>query len=358
VRLDRWELADVDLRIRGMGIPSRQPNVYTAELNLDLNLLGDGTQLELGGTVHLVDVRYIRKFELVRRAFIKPRVYEEEDPFWKGSPLLESLKVDLGVRSTGQVMVKNEYAQLLLSGGFDVTGTLSEPRIGGQVRVEEGTFRIPFLRGEFAIRGGDIIFDKQRTVDEAELNITGETEFVDRTGVDYQIKLSLEGPLNQIRITPSSNPILEPNQIWALLTTGRTTQQLRAELRSAVESGGGQAAAGAADAQVKQLTGEILSQIVVDPLQKITRLDLLRFEMGTESAQLKAGKRIGRYINLAGEAEVGLLGDSRTEGRMEFKMHDLFMLVGTVERISTRLENEAVDPSRGRIELKLGLPLR
>jgi autotransporter translocation and assembly factor TamB len=359
VRLDRWDLANIDLRITGLGIPQRQPRVYSAELNFNLQLLGDSKQLELHGNVDLVDVRYVRKFDLIRKAFIKPRVYEEEDPFWQGSRLLESLLLQLTVRSSGQMMVKNEYAQLSLSGAFRVEGTLAQPRIGGQVRVEEGKFSIPFLRGQYTISRGDILFNKRRPVDQAELSITGETLFMDHTGVDYQIKLTLEGPLNRIGIKMTSNPPLEQGQIWALLVTGRTTAQLRDQLKGAVDTGGGgNQAAGAADAQVKQLTGEILNQIMVDPLKKVTKLDLLRFEMGTESAQVKAGKRLGRYINLAGEAEVGLLGDSRAEGRLEFKMHDLLMLVGKLERLSTRLQTEDVDPSRGRIELKVRLPLR
>ena len=358
VRLDRWDLANIDLRITGLGIPQRQPRVYSAELNFNLQLLGDSNALELHGNADLVDVRYVRKFDLIRKAFIKPRVYEEEDPFWKGMPLLENLALQLTVRSSGQMRVKNEYAQLSLSGAFRVEGTLAQPRIGGQVRVEEGTFTIPFLRGQYTISRGDILFNKRRPVDQAELSITGETLFMDHTGVDYQIKLTLEGPLNRIGIKMTSNPPLEQGQIWALLVTGRTTEQLRDQLKGAVDTGGGNQAAGAADAQVKQLTGEILNQIMVDPLKKVTKLDLLRFEMGTESAQVKAGKRLGRYINLAGEAEVGLLGDSRAEGRLEFKMHDLLMLVGKLERLSTRLETEDVDPSRGRIELKVRLPLR
>jgi len=34
------------------------------------------------------------------------------------------------------------------------------------------------------------------------------------------------------------------------------------------------------------------------------------------------------------------------------------MLIGRLERLSTRLETEDVDPSRGQIELKVRLPLR
>lgn len=357
VRLDRWDLVDIYLKIVGTGIPQRQPKVYSAEVNLDLTLLGDSQQLQLQGKVDLVDVRYVQKFDIIKQAFIKPRVHEEEVPFWQGSRLLEQLKLKLLVRSTGQMAVKNNYAELQLSGAFVVLGTLSEPRVDGGIRVEEGTFRIPFLRGEYTIRRGDISFSKRKKISDAELNITGETLFVDRTGSDYQIQIVLRGPLTRIGIKLTSTPPLEQGQIWALLATGRTTQQLKAQLKG-VSDRAGNRAAGAADAQVKQLTGEILSQIIVDPLNKVTKLDLFRFELGTESAQIYGKKKLNRYISLAGKAELGLLGDNRVEGRLEFKMHDLLMLVGKLERLNTRLETEDIDPNRGRIELKLRLPLR
>jgi hypothetical protein len=358
VRLDNWQPADIYVKIVGSGIPQRQPKVYTAEANLNLTLLGDSEQLALKGDVELVDARYIRSFDIIKDAFIRPRTFEEQPPFWKGTPLLESLKLELQVQSTGQLAVKNNYASLSLAGAISVTGTLSDPRLGGQIRVEEGSFRIPFLRGEYTISRGEISFDEKKSTDATEINITGETLFVDRSGSDYQIKLLLQGPLNQIGIQLSSVPALDQGQILALLAFGRTTDQLRSQLKGTQEAGGGAQAAGAADAQVKQLTGEILAQIVEDPLKKVTRLDLFRFEVGTESAQIRASKKLGRYVNLAGEYELGLLGDTRAEGRFEVKMHDLLMLVGKWERLSTRLETEDLDPSRGRVELKFGLPLR
>ena len=91
----------------------------------------------------------------------------------------------------------------------------------------------------------------------------------------------------------------------------------------------------------------------------MTQVDLFRFEVGTESAQFRASKKLGRYVNLAGEYELGLLvDDTRAEGRIEVRMSDLLMLVGKWERLSTRLELESQEPNRGRAELKLKLPLR
>jgi len=37
---------------------------------------------------------------------------------------------------------------------------------------------------------------------------------------------------------------------------------------------------------------------------------------------------MGRNVNLCGDYNIGLLGDTRAEGRMEVKISDLLMLVG------------------------------
>jgi hypothetical protein len=358
VRLNRWDLADVYLKIVGTGIPQRQPQVYSTESNLNLTLYGDSSQLTLKGDIDLVDARYIRSFDIVKQAFIRPRTHEEETPFWKGNPLLENLKLELNLQSRGQLAVKNNYATLSLSGALTVGGTLSDARLGGQIRVDEGSFRIPFLRGDYTINRGEITFDSKKTTDDAEINITGETLFVDRvSGTDYQIKLHLLGPLSRIGIQLSSVPALDQGQIIALLAFGRTTDQLRSQLKGAGDAGGG-GAAGAADAQVKQLTSEALAEMIEDPLKKVTRLDVFRLEVGTESTRIRACKKLGRYVDLCGDYDQGYLGDSRAEGRMEVKMHDLLMLVGKWERLSTRLETESIDPLRGRAEMRFRLPIR
>jgi len=361
VRLDRFDPVDVYLRIAGLGIPLRQPDVYSAEFNMDVKLLGDSQQLQLGGDLELVDMSYTRKFDVFKSALIKPRVLEEEPPFWKGYPLLESLALELKVRSMGQIMVKNNLANLSLSGDFTVVGTLENPRLGGLIRAEEGKFKLPASREAFTLSQGQISFSRSKPIDQAILGLRGEATIEARNQVDYIIALTVEGPLSNPSIKLSSVPNLDPGQITALLFLGRTTDQLRKDLTGSSDSGTASSAswaAGAADAQVKQLTGEILSSIIEDPLKKVTRLDVISLEVGTESAQIRAGKKIGRFILMSGEYELGLLGDSRAMGALEVKMHDLLMLVGKWQRLSTRLDTEDEDPNQGRLELKLRLPLR
>ena len=361
VRLDRFEPVDVYLHIAGIGIPLRQPDVYSAEFNMDVKLLGDSHQLQLGGDLELVDLAYTRKFDVFKTAFIRPRVLEEDPPFWKGYPLLESLALNLKVRSMGQILVKNNLANLSLSGDFAVVGTLNDPRLGGLIRAEEGTFKLPASREPFSVSNGQIIFSRSKPMEQGTLGLRGEATIEGSNQVDYLITLAVDGPLSNPSIALSSVPNLDPGQITALLFLGRTTDQLRKELGGGAEYGassGGSQAAGAADAQVKQLTGEILSSIIEDPLKEVTRLDVISLEVGTESAQIRAGKKLGRFILMTGEYELGLLGDTRAMGQLEVKMHDLLMLVGKWQRLSVRLETEDEDPNQGRLELKLKLPLR
>jgi autotransporter translocation and assembly factor TamB len=371
-RFDQRELVDIYVRFKGRNIPQRQPKVYAAEMNVDVTLVGDpkGRRLRcplsklqgetqyralmVTGSVDVVDARYVREFDIVKNAVIKPRVYEEDKPFYAGNKLLSELGLCLTVRSTGQMKVKNRYANLGLETAIQVTGTLEKPRIGGNVRVEEGKFSIPFLRGDYKVERGEIAFSETKPPVKAELNIDAETEHVDRNGTVYQIRLNLKGPLDGIVIKLSSQPALEQGQILALLATGRTTDQLRNQLNSNQGQGG---AAGAADAQVKALSGMVLSSILEDPIKKVTGLDLVRLEIGTETLTAKGCKRLGSF-EICGEYEKDLLGGFSGKGSARYKLHDYLKLVGRLERLSTRFEREQENPSRARLELRFGFPLR
>lgn len=382
---DRQALGEVYLRLQGRSIPLRQPKVYAAEMNVDVTLVGDarsgggttsapsavasttrqrcptsklqglGHDLMLSGAVDVVDLRYVREFDIVKNAVIKPRVYEEDKPFWQGSKLLEQLGLCFTVRSTGQMKVKNRYAALGLETAMSVTGTLSSPRLDGTVRVEEGAFSIPFLRGQYKVDRGEIAFSETRPPVKSELNIDAETQYIDRNGTDYQIRLNLKGPLDRIAIKLTSQPVLDQGQILALLATGRTTDQLRTQLNRNAPGQGG--AAGAADAQVKALSSMILSSILEDPIKKVTGLDLVRLEIGTETLTARGCKRIGSF-ELCGEYEKDLLGGFSGKGSANYKLHDYLRLVGRLERLSTRFEREQENPSRARLELKLAFPIR
>ncbi|MCB9556022.1 MAG: translocation/assembly module TamB domain-containing protein [Deltaproteobacteria bacterium] len=351
-RLDRLRLADLFLRVRGTAIPLRQPKVYLAEANVNLVLQGDEAGLSLGGSVDLVDARYIREFDVVKNAFIRPRTYEEETPFWKGRPLLAELALNrVIVRSTGQLAVKNRYGNLSLDGGLVLLGTLSAPRLGGVIRVTEGAVRIPFLRGEYTIERGTIAFNERQEAEDGQINLVAENR-IERQGTEYLIKLRLAGPLKSARLSLSSEPQLSQGDILVLLFTGRTFDQLRKELRTGTGTG-------AADTQVKTVTGDLIGVIVEDQIKKVTRLDLFRLEVGTETLGVRACKKFGRYLESCFFGEQGLIDDEqRGELLVKGKLHDYLRLIGRAQKLSTRLDTEDEDNQRMRLEIKFGLRIR
>lgn len=374
-RFDRGKIIDLFLRIRGRNLPQREPRVYSAELNADLTLVGDpnaaagslrcsfskldqqaqGRGLMLKGTVDILDARYVREFDILKNAVIKPRVQEEDRPFWEGSDFLTNLGLCLSVRSTGQLKVKNRYGDLGLQTALTVTGTLPQTRIDGVVRVETGRVQPPFLRGRYDVDRGSIVFAEKDPPDEAELSIEAESQHIDRNGTEYMIRLHLKGSFKRgLQMILTSQPTLDRGQILALLATGRTTDQLRNELNRGSQ---GSPAAGAADAQVKALSSMLLSTMLEDPIKKATGLDLVRLEVGTETVTARGCKRIGSF-EICGEYEKDLVGGSRGEGSVRQKLHDYLKLVGRFEQLSTRLEREQDNPSRARLELKFELPLR
>ncbi|MBK8482259.1 MAG: translocation/assembly module TamB domain-containing protein [Proteobacteria bacterium] len=353
-RFDQREVVDLYLRVAGNSIPQRSPGIYALEFNTDVTLVGDEQALALNGSVDIIDARYVQEFDLIKNAVLRPRVAEEAAPFWQSVPVLANLALQLDVRSAGQLRVHNSYADLGLQSTLSVGGTLSQPRIGGLVRVEEGTFRIPFLHGDYEVQRGEISFDSGKSADRALLNITAETQYADRNGTDYQILLLLQGPLDGIRIRLSSQPHLEQGQILALLATGRTTDQWRDQLAG---QGGGRAAQ-AADRQVKELTGQFLGQFLEDPIKQAIGLDLVRLEIGTESVSARACKNVGTALEVCGEGERDFIGGFAGRASARYRMHDYLQLVGRLERLSTRLQREIENPSRGRLELRLRYPLR
>ena len=85
---------------------------------------------------------------------ISPNINESAvAPFYEGKPLLENLALNLRVRTVGDsFMVQNNLApELHMIFDLLVRGTLSEPRIAGDVRPTDGQFRIFGLRGEFTL---------------------------------------------------------------------------------------------------------------------------------------------------------------------------------------------------------------
>jgi len=358
----KWPF-DMSLSIRGQSIPVKKARSYELELNTNLRFRVADGKASLSGIVDVADGRFTETFDVVSRAFLKRRVFEQRAPFWETNKLLRSAKLNITVASHGPLIIKNNLADIRLEGNINLRGTPLNPRFGGQIRAETGTFRIPFLRGQFNVRSGELDFDHPFGFGETYVKIVGETHYTDTSETEHDITVSLEGPLSRIGIKLSSSTGLNQSQILMLLASGHTMDQLRKQMRRG-DAGPGSTSRSANpldayDSSLKQVTGDFLSQLVARPLQAWTRLDLVRLEMGTESFQVRVNKQLGRNVRLAGEAEFGLMGRQRQEGRVEVRVLDQ-LSVDAKARRQIPGEDTIIEEDRyqGRIELRFRVRLR
>lgn len=354
---------DINISIQGQGIPVKKARSYELELNTNLRLRVVNGQASISGLVDVADGRFTESFDVVSRAFLKRRTHGQDAPIWETNELLRQAKLNITVASHGPLIIKNNLADIRLEGNINLRGTPLKPKLGGQIRAETGTFRIPFLRGQFTVRSGELDFDHPFGFGETYVKIVGETTYTDTSETDHDITVSLEGPLSRIAIKLDSSTGLNQSQVLMLLASGRTMDQLRKQMKRG-DSGPGSTARSANpldayDSSLKQVTGDFLSQLVARPLQAWTQLDLVRLEMGTESFQVRVNKRFGRNLRLAGEAEFGLMGRQRQEGRVEVRVLDE-LSVDAKARRQIPGEDTIIDEDRyqARIQLRYRIRLR
>ncbi len=352
-------LENVDLRVSAQNVPVRSPRVYEAELNATLHLTGDEEGLDLTGRIDVLDARYIQKFDVVRQAFLTRRTYESSKPPWEKYPLLANMNLNLSVTTSGNIFIQNNIADLRLDGNVLLGGRLAAPKFAGQIQAEEGTFRIPFLRGVYDLRNGEVDFNRG---EEPYLTLAGEATVRDSAGSEHLITLTLEGFLSKVRIDLSSDTNLPKSQIIMMLASGKTTDALRQGLKGG-DSGPGISSSASPldmyDPMIKQVSGDFLSDLMAKPIKDITKLDLFRLELGTETFQLRVEKRLGRYFTLRGESEFGLMGRQRQEGALEGKLSDdIYLDVKGRRLIPGEDVFEEEDPLQGRIQLRYRLRFR
>ncbi len=333
-------LNGVNLHFVGESIPHRSGGSYEVEVSPDVTLRGTGppeSGYTLAGVIDVVEGRYIQKFNInpVQRILSPSRTSEGYGAWYEGSPLLENLKLNLTVSSTGNMRVKNNIADIGLEGDLSVTGSLSAMRIGGMVDIKEGTFRIPFLRGRYTGATGTIDFDrgKGEGKDDPYVHLQGTTVYTDRSDTEHDITLTVKGYLSRMVPTWSSNTGLTSSQVLTLLVTSRTPDDLRKGRSAALPN---------------------LAPLIEDYIP----MDL-QFDLSTDSVQVYVERKLGRFFRLKGEGEFGYSGSQRQEGTLVFKVLDNFSLEGKIRR---RVQGEDVTEEdntlSGRVEAKYKIRLR
>lgn len=177
-----------------------------------LNMTGTTQSSLASGTVTINRITYAPQSDLgslLSRS--APPVQAPSSP----NPLLDNMRLDIRVRTSSSTAVQAAVAQnVRLEADLRIRGTAARPGVLGRVNVTDG--QLVFFGSEYHVSTGSISFYNPIRI-EPVLNISLETQ---AKGVN--VVLTVTGPVDNMKLSYSSDPPLQFQEIVSLLASGKT----------------------------------------------------------------------------------------------------------------------------------------
>jgi translocation and assembly module TamB len=247
------------LGLSANNIRVRYPEGVRAIIGSNLALTGNPQASQLEGQVRIERVSFTPDFDLstFTSQFSGGQASDSGTP---GS-FTQGMKLNIAVQSTSQMNLVSSQVSVKGDANLRVVGTAADPVILGRTNLTGGEF---FLAGNrYQVDHGTIDFlNPVRT--EPVLNIQVKT-----TIDQYNITLALNGPVERLQTTYTSDPALPPVDIINLVATGKTVESAAANPSPSPTSAMG-AQSLLASGISSQVSGKIaklagVSQLQIDP---------------------------------------------------------------------------------------------
>ncbi len=362
-----FEWDAIDLPLAGNRLGYRDTGIQIDDLSLRTDLKGNlADGLTLSGDVRLIAGKYLQDFN-VRNLVLSPSIDESTSrPFWEGQPLLANLALALRVRTDGDgfVVQNNLATEIIIDIDLGIGGTLSSPKLSGEIRPTDGRFHIIGLRGDFDLvpNVNHVTFVPTKSLangDTPELNIEAQNQFPDASGVEHTVLMKINGPINQATIDLTTTDGMDRNQTMLLLLSGRATDTLSGN--SGQVFGMNQQSGLDMLGQVSRDTvSNLLEPYIDDTLQLLTgRKWNLRPTVGADGFEVKAQAHATREFDLELSYLQGFQNqrDYRAQGKAWFR--DYFTGSITGERLTYSLQQGLpVQTNTFKLGLTFEYPLR
>jgi len=313
ILLDGVGVDSYRLEIDAANVRVAYPEHFRAVYEGELVLRGDAEAAQIGGALRMLRGEYTEPMDLASLVGSSSREYSTAEEL--SLPARVYLDVDLG--SDGNVWMRNDLVEAEADFDLHLSGDLLRPEVLGRVRAFEGG-QIRFRDVEYRIETATLDFVDLQRIDPY-LNLRARTRVK-----EYEVELHVEGTLDRFTYELTSNPVLSQQDIIALLTTGRTIEELSA-------TGGSQAFTGdlAAGYFAGALTGRFERQ-----LQELLRVERLQISpllirgSGDPTTRVTLGKEVADDLLLIYSTEIG--GTESDLYQMEWRASRKFRL--TAER--------------------------
>lgn len=200
-----------DLGMTGNDIRLRYPEGVRSLLESNLTFAGNKESATLSGNVTVQNLSLNRDFDLLDFA---SHISETESSPSGG--FMQHVRLNINLQSASQMDVASSKVSLSGSASLRIVGTAEEPVILGRASLNGGDL---FLGGNrYVLQNGAIDFvNPLRT--EPVINVQVKT-----TIDQYDITLNLQGPIERMTTTYSSEPPLPAADITNLLAFGHTSE--------------------------------------------------------------------------------------------------------------------------------------
>ena len=145
--------------------------------------------------------------------------YDRYLPSLENKRKLVFLNYKIIIQPTTLISIKNALADVKLDGFVNIDGNFDDPDISGELKIAPASSRLFFKGNEFFINEGRIILAGENIGRKPEINLLGHAKVN-----EYDIKLIINGSLDNININLSSEPVLSREDIISLLALGFTTE--------------------------------------------------------------------------------------------------------------------------------------
>jgi hypothetical protein len=213
--------------------------------------------------------------------------------------------LDIDVAIPDEISVRSNLADLGLTGGLHVGGTLLSPQMSGGVYADGGTFR--YLDNTFTLENLNVSFVDPRRRDPY-VDLLGTAEITSRSDEPYSVTLRVAGFAYDAIPELSSSPSLSEPDILALLTFGDT-------MGAMVPGGGGSGSSGDRWSALtrKAFLGGVFG-VAENTMERLLNLDTIEVERDAlESGELAGagvtvGKRFGDRLRVDYTTALGRFG--------------------------------------------------
>jgi len=240
---------EFNLAAQAKSVRLRYPEGVRTVLEGNVNLTGDPQAAVLNGRVLVESLSFTPEFDLAKFS----DQFENSVPSQPG--FADNIKLHVSIQSTGQLSATSSQISLEGRLNLQAIGTAANPVIIGRTDLTGGELFYRNVR--YQLRRGIISFEDPNRTNPV-LNVA-----VNTTVQQYNLTLTLRGPVDKLTTSYVSDPPLATADIINLLARGRTTQEADAAAQG-TDALLAAPVASEVSSSVQKIAG--LSSLQIDPL--------------------------------------------------------------------------------------------